>query len=307
MTVEELNEAVKDGSVNEFVRVVEARQRKTLSRIADEICSRPNVRVVLISGASSAGKTTTATRLCTQLRVNDAHALHISTDDYFVGDKLNPRDENGELDYEHVKCVDIEKMVEDLKALVAGDTVKRRRFDFARHEGYYTDECMSAKDGYVVVEGIHALNPMLSEGLDDSLKYRLFVDPDPDLKLFMDLTVDSAHSRLMRRMVRDRQFRKVGAAETLRMWPKVLAGEEKWIKPFRAEADRYFNSYLTYELAVLKPYVAGLLELARRELGETREIAILQRIIAMVSPLSSNVVPGDSILRETIGNSQLEY
>ena len=133
MTLEELNEAVKDGSINEFVRVVEARQRKTLSRIADEICSRPNVRVVLISGASSAGKTTTATRLCTQLRVNNAHALHISTDDYFVGDKLNPRDENGELDYEHVKCVDAERLVADLKALVNGESVKRRRFDIAKH------------------------------------------------------------------------------------------------------------------------------------------------------------------------------
>ena len=307
MTLEELNLAVEDGSINELIRVAEARQRKTLSRVADDICSREKVRVVLVSGASSAGKTTTATRLCTQLRVNDAHALHLSTDDYFVGDKLNPRDENGQLDYEHVECVDIPRLAEDLARLVAGESVRRRRFDFIRHEGYYTDERMSAEGGYVVVEGIHALNPRLSEGLDEALKYRFFIEPRPNLELFMGVTPKSSDARLMRRLVRDRQFRKVSAAETFRMWPKVLAGEVKWIEPFRSSADYEFNSYLDYELAVLKPYVGGLLELARRDLGDAPDIVRLQRIIAPAAIASSEPVPGDSILREAIGNSQLDY
>lgn len=307
MTLEELNLAVEDGSIDELIRVSEARQRKTLSRIADDICLKRDVRVVLVSGASSAGKTTTATRLCTQLRVNNAKALHISTDDYFVGDKRNPRDENGELDYEHVDCVDVPKLVDDVKRLVAGGSVARRRFDFIRHEGYYSDERISADGGYVVVEGIHALNPRLSEGIAERLKYRLFVAPKPKIELFMGITPDPADARLLRRLVRDRQFRKVAPGETFRMWPKVREGEKKWIEPFRGEADAEFDSYLDYELAVLKTYVGGLLERARHELGDIPQITNLIRLIKPVLPVSSELVPGDSILREAIGNSQLEY
>jgi uridine kinase len=308
MTLEELNRAVDDGSIDEVIRVAEARQRKVLSRIADEICSRRQVRLVLISGASSAGKTTTATRLCTQLRVNYATAFHLSTDDYFVGDKLNPRDENGELDYEHVECVDIRRLVEDINALMSGKTIARRRFDFVKHEGYYSGEMIALpQNGYIVLEGIHALNPRLTEGVAEEAMFKMFIDPVPSLNVFGGICPKSSDARLLRRVVRDRQFRKVSPAETFKMWPKVLSGEEKWIEPFRGCADVVFDSYLEYELAVLKPYVGGLLERARVELGELPEIMNMIRLIAPVLPVSSQVVPGDSILREAIGNSQLEY
>lgn len=308
MTLEELNRAVDDGSIDEVIRVAEARQRKVISHIADEICSRRQVRLVLISGASSAGKTTTATRLCTQLRVNYATAFHLSTDDYFVGDKLNPRDENGELDYEHVKCVDIPRLVADLNALFSGETIPRRRFDFVKHEGYFSGETLSIpKDGYVVLEGIHALNPMLTAGIPEDVKYKMFIDPVPSLEVLAGIRPKSCQARLLRRLVRDRQFRKVSPSETFRMWPKVLAGERKWIEPFKGNADVTFDSYLEYELAVLKPYVGGLLERARVELGELAEIMNMIRLLAPIAPVSSQVVPGDSILREAIGNSQLEY
>ena len=140
MTLVSLNNAAVDGSIDEIIRVAEARQRKRLGAIADNICARSDVRIVLLSGASSAGKTTTATRLCTQLRVNDKEAVLVSTDDYFVGDKLNPRDENGNLDYEHIECVDIAKFTADMNALLSGETILRRRFDFQKHEGYISDE-----------------------------------------------------------------------------------------------------------------------------------------------------------------------
>ena len=308
MTLEELNASVEDGSINEIIRVAEARQRKILSRIADEICSRGDVRLVLISGASSAGKTTTATRLCTQLRVNYATAFHISTDDYFVGDKRNPRDENGELDYEHVECVDIPMLVNDMNALMAGETVRRRRFDFVKHEGYYSGETLAVPEGgYIVLEGIHALNPRLTECIAENAKFKVFIKPEPSLDVFGGIKPKSSEARLLRRLVRDRQFRKVSPAETFRMWPKVLAGERKWIEPFSGAADVKFDSYLEYELAVLKPYVGGLLERARLELGDLPEIMNMIRLLVPVLPVASDVVPGDSILREAIGNSQLEY
>ena len=308
MTLEELNASVEDGSIAEIIRVAEARQRKVLSRIADEICSRGDVRLVLISGASSAGKTTTATRLCTQLRVNYATAFHLSTDDYFVGDKRNPRDENGELDYEHVECVDIPMLVDDMNALMAGETIRRRRFDFVKHEGYFSGEELAVpKGGYVVLEGIHALNPRLTEGIAENAKFKVFINPEPSLDVFGGIKPKPSEARLLRRLVRDRQFRKVSPAETFRMWPKVLAGERKWIEPFAGGADVKFDSYLEYELAVLKPYVGGLLERARLELGDLLEIMNMIRMLAPVLPVASDVVPGDSILREAIGNSQLEY
>ncbi|MBQ6915143.1 MAG: nucleoside kinase [Kiritimatiellae bacterium] len=308
MTVEELNEAAAEGTIDEVIRVAEARQVKALSRIADTICASPDTRLVLVSGGSAAGKTTTAKRICTQLRVNDRAAMHLSTDDYFVGDARNPRDEDGNLDYEHVDCVDIEPLANDLNALFRGETILRRSFDFVNHKPAYSGEFISLpKNGIIVLEGIHALNPRLSEHVDEAAGFRVFVDPQPSLDLFAGLKPSAADSRFLRRLVRDNQFRKLSPAVTLELWPKVLAGESKWIEPFRGNADATFDSYLVYELAVLKPYVGGLLARARLEVGETRQVMNMIRLISAVDAVSPNTVPGDSILRETIGGSQLEY
>lgn len=308
MTVEELNESAADGTIDEVIRVAEARQVKDLSRIADTICSRDGVRLVLVSGGSAAGKTTTTKRLCTQLRVDGRAALYLSTDDYFVGDARNPRDENGNLDYEHVDCVDIEPLAKDLNALFRGETVPKRTFDFVNHRPAYNGDVISLPaGGMVVLEGIHALNPRLSEHVDEAAGFKVFVDPQPSLDLFAGLTPSSSDSRFLRRLVRDNQFRKLSPAVTLELWPKVLEGEKKWIEPFRGNADAVFDSYLVYELAVLKPYVGGLLTRARLEVGETPQIMSMLRLLSAVDAASPNAVPGDSILRETIGGSQLEY
>ena len=308
MTLEELNGAVADGSINEVIRVAETRQVKRLGQIADDICARDGKRLVLLAGASSAGKTTTAMRLCTQLRVNERKVLRLSTDDYFVGDAANPRDEHGNLDYEHVESVDIARLARDVNALLRGEEIVERRFDFIRHEGYDSGRELSVPPGgMVVLEGIHALNPRLTEGVDDAVKYRLFIEPKPDLDLFLGIKPKPSDARLLRRLVRDNRFRRLNPSATFRMWPNVLAGEEKWINPFRHLADKEFDSYLCYEVAVLKFYAGGLVAKAQRELGDTTDILNMIRLLEPVSPVSSDIVPGNSILRETIGSSQLDY
>lgn len=308
MTSEELNEHIRQGTANQVVRVAEARQVKALSQIADEICSVSARRLVLICGASSAGKTTTAKRLCTQLMVNDRPAMHLSTDDYFVGDKLNPRDAEGNLDYEHVECVDIPRLASDINALMRGEAIPRRRFDFVLHEPVFTDEFISLpSDGLVVLEGIHALNPRLTEGIDDAIKFRLFIEPKPEIDVFGGFVPTSADARFLRRLVRDNQFRKTSPMKTLDLWPKVREGEKKWIEPFCSRADATFNSYLVYELAALKNYAGGLLETIRRERGDLPFVMNMIGLLKLVEPIPPEAIPGDSIIRETIGGSQLEY
>ena len=308
MCIDELNALTESGGIDEFIRVCEARQCKALSRIADEIVARPGIRLILVAGASSAGKTTTAKRLCTQLRVNGAEATHFSTDDYFVGDARNPRDENGELDYETVEAVDIALLSSNINKLLAGGEIHPRRFDFVNHVGYDDPGTMSIAPGeYIVLEGIHALNPRLTEGVPEECKYRIFVEPKSQPEIFFHTRLGTSDARLLRRLVRDNQFRKMSPLDTFRMWPKVLDGEKKWINPFRGKADVEFDSALEYEICVLKAYVAGLLEIVKRKKPDEIKAVMLSDLLATVEPVSPVAVPGDSILRETIGSSQLEY
>lgn len=308
MTLEELNAFVASGEISELIRVSEAIQVKAISRIADSISSLEGIRIVLVAGASSAGKTTTAKRLCTQLYANQHRAIHISTDDYFVDDLAYPRLPNGELDYESVHCVHIDRLVRDLADLMDGKSVPRRRFDFARHKGEDTAEMLKLpEDGAIVLEGIHALNPQLTSGIDDYAKFGVFVEPRPSLELLPSLRPGVAISRLLRRLVRDNHFRKVDPADTFRMWPHVVESEATWIDPYRRNARVTFDSYLVYELAVLKYYAGGLLVRAREELGDNPDVMRLIHLLEPVMPVSADKVPGNSILRETIGGSQLDY
>ena len=308
MTIDELNAAVDSGEIDEIIRVCEARQCKELSKISDTITLKPGVRLVQLAGGSSAGKTTTAKRLCTQLRVNGRVAMHMSTDDYFVGDARNPRDENGEFDYETIECVDMPRLAQDLNALLAGETIRPRRFDFIRHEGYDPDFTVSLPPGGIIVlEGIHALNPRLTAAVADNCKFRLFIDPVSQPIVFAFTRLSATDARLLRRLVRDNQFRKMDPMTTFSMWPKVLAGEEKWIKPFRPLADAEFDSALAYEPAVLKPFAQGLLARVRLRGIDDPKVEFLMEFLESVHPTDPTKVPGDSILRETIGGSQLEY
>lgn len=270
------------------ILVEEARQIKALSRIADKIGEKKGVKLVLLCGPSSAGKTTTAKRLAIQLQVNGFSALSMSTDDYFVGDELNPRDENGELDYEHVDCVNAEELEKDLADLIAGKTIVPRKFDFIKHVGYRdtTKTLTLPEKGIIVLEGIHALNPKLTGHIAADKKFKIFIHCPKTRRFY-------------RRLVRDNHYRNLSAADTLKLWPKVLEGEEKWINPHRHEADVEFESSLSYELGVLRPFVEKLLK--------PLEPLELLKPLEEFATISSKRVPGDSILRETIGGSQLEY
>ena len=308
MTLLELNTHIEDGTIDEVIRVAECSQRKELGKFADRICAASGVRLILLAGGSSSGKTTTAKRLSTQLRVNGKEVMYLSTDDYFVGDARNPRDERGNFDYEHVKCVDIERLSADINALFAGEMILERRFDFVNHVPVYSGRMISLSEGaYVILEGIHALNPMLTGGVDESCKFRIYIAPRPSIDVFGGITPKPEEARFLRRLVRDHHFRKINPAETLKMWPNVLEGEKKWIEPFKGTADCEFDSYLVYEMAVLKFYAGGLLERLRREVGTVTMVQNMIRLLAPITPIGAAKVPGDSILRETIGGSQLDY
>lgn len=308
MTLEELNTCVETGGIDELIRVSEARQCKALSKIADTITERGGVGVILLAGGSSSGKTTTAKRLATQLRVNGIEAMHLSTDDYFVGDARNPRDENGELDYETVECIDIPRLDDDMARLVRGEPVCLRRFNFAKHDGFdETNPTTLPPGGIVILEGLHALNPLLATNFPKESKFGLFIEPITQPVVFATTPLRPTEARLLRRIVRDNRYRKMSPADTFRMWPKVIAGEKKWILPFRGLADAEFDSGLVYELTVLKPFVAGLLQKYLIQTPGNILAHTLLEILESVRETDPTKVPGDSILRETIGGSQLEY
>lgn len=308
MTIEELNNITDSGNIGDFILVCEARQVKALSRIADQITERGNVKLILLAGPSSSGKTTTAKRLITQLKVNGINSILVSTDDYFVGDKLNPRDENGELDYEHVECVDMKRLAIDMNALMRGEEVFMRKFDFEAHEGFdSTSPTRLPENGVIIVEGIHALNPRLTADITDDCKFKIYIEPLNQITIFANTRLPPADARLMRRLVRDNQFRKMSPFDTFKIWPKVLDGEKKWIFPFASNADAVFDSGLEYELSVLKRYVAGLLEKVKIKMPEETKAEVLSTLLTAIHSADPTKVPGDSILRETIGGSLLEY
>lgn len=308
-TIAELNDIVRKGDFPLLVAREETRHVERVVRIAERIAAQvPAVRLVLVAGPSSAGKTTTSIRLCTRLKENGLSAMRISTDDYFVGDARNPRDANGNLDYETVEAVDRERLVADLLGLFAGDAVHLRKFDFEKKDGYDAVETTTLPPrGVVVIEGIHALNPLLTAGIPEEIKFRVY------LNIFTQLEADPCDAffaddvRLVRRIVRDANYRNESASTTLARWPSVEAGEQRWINPYRRLADAVFNTALDYELAVLKPYALDMLCGVEPDDPVHPEAERLRKVLAGVMEAPSDGIPGNSILRETIGGSSLDY
>ncbi len=308
-TIEDLNEIIRRGDFPQQVNTDELRHVERIVRIAERIAAMvPIVRLVLVAGPSSAGKTTTAIRLCTRLKENGMSAIHLSTDDYFVGDKRNPIGPDGKPDWETVEAVDRVRLVQDLASLFDGEPTYLRRFSFQDHDGYDAKEATTLPPGGVVVlEGIHALNPLLTDGISETLKFRVylnvftFLHPAPTVTFFPD------DVRLLRRIVRDCATRGEPPEATLERWESVEHGEERWINPFRRLADAVFNTGLDYELAVLKPYALDLLRGVDATSPVAHEATRLADVLATVSEASSVGVPGYSILRESIGDSTLEY
>lgn len=310
-TISELNARIASGGFGELVRTGEDFHADRISRVAELVASRaPNVRIVLETGPSAAGKTTTAIRLCKALEANGLSAMRLSTDDYFVGDRRNPRKADGSLDYEHFDAVDRVRLREDLLKIISGEPLHLRKFDFLKHEGYDDPQTFDPPSNVVVVlEGIHALNPMLTEGIADELKYRLYLNTLTQLEADLGGWLYYEDTRLMRRIVRDKTYRNMSPEKTILMWEDVSAGEMRWINPYRGFADFVINTSLDYEIAVMKPVLEPVLKavpyLGGRETSEIRRLlAALETVTAVES---APEIPGDSILRESIGGSELSY
>jgi uridine kinase len=307
--VGQLNQAVIEKRADDFIHTMEALHDKKLARIADQITERGRpVRLVLVAGPSSAGKTTFSKRLVTHLRVNGCKPLLISTDSYFVGDELNPRDADGKLDYEHIEAMDLKRLNGDLLRLMKGEPVRMRSFDFKKKQGYDQGELTQLPpNGVIVMEGIHCLNPRLTSDLQREDKFLIYINALTQLGVDSSNRISTNDTRVIRRIVRDHQFRGRPAIETLRRWKSVIRGERHWIYPFQHLADAVFNAALDYELAVLKPLASPLLNQIKPWDEEYLEARRLSGFLHNFSPLAADVVPGDSILREYIGGSQLTY
>jgi uridine kinase len=308
-TVGQLNEEIVASRVNDFIQTAEALHEKKLAAIAAAITSRtPTVRLVLIAGPSSAGKTTFAKRLITHLRVNGLQPTLISTDDYFVGDERNPRDAQGNLDYEHIEAMDLPRLNLDLTRLLAGEAVHLPIFNFKTKHGSDRPEVTRLQpNGVIVMEGIHSLNPQLTADVPAQMKFLIFVSALTQLGIDRNARISTTDNRLLRRMVRDNANRGYAALHTLQRWPSVRRGELRWIFPYQEGADATFNSALDYELAVLKPFVVPMLNEVKPRHPEYAEARRLTGFLHNFLAIPPTAVPGYSILREYIGGSQLQY
>jgi uridine kinase len=307
-TVGRLNEVIANGEISEFINISEALHEKKVATIADRIGDRRGVRIVLVSGPSSAGKTTFSKRLAIQLRVNGRRTLGISLDDYFVASDRTPRDEAGQPDFEHIEAVDIAAFNSDLNRLINGEEVELPRFNFETRQREFSGKKLRVADDHVIIiEGIHGLNPRLTHRIAADRKFKIYISALTQLSIDSNNRISTTDNRLLRRMIRDHKFRGHPALTTLRMWPSVRRGEERWVFPFQGEADATFNSALDYELAVLKPMVEPLLMQVKPCDPEYAEARRLTAFLLNFLDVPDHGVPRTSILREYIGRSGFHY
>ena len=300
--VSELNAWVKSGKIADLIRISEALHEKKLANIADMIASDREKKIVLIAGPSSSGKTTFAQRLGIQLRVNGIEAVTLSMDNYFVNREENPRDEDGNYDFECLEAIDVKLFNEQLTALLNGEEVSLPTFDFATGTRQYLGNFARLKENQVlVIEGIHGLNEKLTESIPRSKKFKIYISALTALNIDDYNRISTTDSRLLRRMLRDSKYRSHSATATLKMWPSVRRGEEKYIFPYQEEADVMFNSSLVYEIAVLKTYVEPLLADVGRDEPEFSEAKRLYEFLGYFLPIEKDDIPINSIIREFIG------
>ena len=307
-TVGDFNEAVEKGYAKDMIHVSEALQEKKIAMIADEIAHNKNVRVVLLAGPSSSGKTTTCKRLAVQLAANAIKPIMISLDDYFVDRDKTPRDETGDYDFEHIHALNIPLINEQFAALFRGEEVQLPRYDFPTGKSMPDGRRLKMKDDYVlVVEGIHALNPELTAQIPETQKFRVYASALTTIMLDNHNYIPTTDNRLLRRIVRDHNYRGVTAQETIRRWPSVRKGEHRWIFPFQENADAMFNTAMIYELAVLRTVAEPLLEQVPEDCEEYAEAYRLRKFLRYFRPLDFDRLPPTSLLREFLGGSSFKY
>ena len=311
-TVGDLNKACEAGHATDLINLSEALQEKKIVRIADEICHRnengQRVKLILISGPSSSGKTTFSKRLSIQLMTNGVKPYAISLDDYFVNREDTPLDENGQRDYECLRALDLPFFEAQLKDLLAGKEVELPRFNFTTGRREMSGRKLRLEqDMVLVLEGIHALNPDLIPDIPDASKYKIYVSALTTILLDNHNYIPTTDNRLLRRIIRDYKYRNYSAEETIARWPSVRAGEEKWIFPFQENADAMFNSALLFELAVLKDGLEPLLRKVPNRCPEYSEARRLLRFLSYFTSVLDKDLPPTSLLREFLGGSSFQY
>lgn len=307
-TVGDLNRATQKGYSSQLIQVSEALQEKKIAQIADEIASRKEVKMVLIAGPSSSGKTTTCKRLSVQLAVNGIKPIGISLDDYFVSREKTPRDEKGDFDYEHLHALNIPLLNEQMNALLRGEEVELPRYNFQTGESEMSGKKLQLQGNEVlVVEGIHALNPELTAQIPEAQKYKVYASALTTILLDNHNYIPTTDNRLLRRIIRDYKYRGVSAQETIRRWPSVRRGENKWIFPYQENADAMFNTAMLFELAVIREQAIPVLEQVPENCVEYAEAYRLLKFLRYIKPIPAAQIPPTSLLREFLGGSSFKY
>ncbi|MCQ2300663.1 MAG: nucleoside kinase [Bacteroidales bacterium] len=312
-TIDDLNRIVRDHKENHLIHVAEALHEKKYATIADQIYQRRDeVKMVLLAGPSSSGKTTSCRRLAVQLSVLGFEVHELSLDDYFLPRSRTPRQPNGEYDFECVEALDIPLLNEHLMRLFNGEEVQIPTFDFIKGEPFFSGKSLhltprASRQPILLVEGIHALNPKLTEQIPDEWKYRVYVSAITQIAIDDQNFIHSSDNRLIRRIVRDFNFRGYSAYDTLRRWGSVRSGEHQHIFPFQENADIMFNSALLYELGILKPFAEPQLKKVPENTEEYAEAQRLLSFIELIEPIDPKHIPPTSILREFLGGSSFEY
>lgn len=309
--VGELNRYVIDRRVADLINVAEALHEKSLANISDQITARyleGGARIVLIAGPSSSGKTTTTKRLAIQLMTNLLKPQIISLDDYFVDRAHTPRDESGDYDYESLYALDLAKFNSDLEAILCGEEVELPSYNFEFGTRQYRGNKIRLEPGSILlIEGIHGLNPELTARIEERMKFRVYVSALTTLSIDDHNWVPTTDNRLLRRIVRDHKYRGASAEDTIRRWPSVRRGEEKWIFPYQENADAMFNSSLIFELGVIKDYADAILSSVPSDVPEYAEAYRLRKFLSYFLPIKSDLLPSTSVLREFLGGSSFKY
>ncbi len=292
-----------------MIKISEALHEKKISQIADKIKARQKkIKVILIAGPSSSGKTTFGKRLAIQLMVNGIKPVNLSLDNYFVNREETPRDEKGEYDYESIDALDIATFSDNVQRLIQGEEIEIPKFSFETGQRYYDGEKIRiSKNNVIIVEGIHGLNPKLTHLLPPESLFKIFVSALTSISIDNHNLINPADNRLIRRIVRDYKYRNYSALETLKRWESVLLGEQKHIVPYQEEADAMFNSALIYELGALKIQAEPLLREVTQQHPEHSKALRLLKFFSYIRALPTREIPPTSIIREFLGGSSFKY
>lgn len=308
--VGDLNLAIEKGRSQDIILVSEAMQEKQVAKIAEKIADgyKEGIRIVLISGPSSSGKTTFCKRLQVQLTTNLLHPVGISLDDYFLNREDTPKDEHGEYDFESLYALDLPYFNKDLKKLLSGEEIDLPTFNFETGQRVFKGKKLKLRENSIlVIEGIHALNPELTEFIDDKYKYRVYVSVLTSISLDNHNWIPTTDNRLLRRIIRDYRFRGYSAEDTINRWPSVRRGEDKWIFPYQENAEAMFNSAMLYELAALRKFAEPILAQVPESSKANAEAYRLLRFLRYFNYIPTKELPGTSLLREFLGGGSFKY